>query len=109
MNMINNKNKEETMKMKPMGDQILLRRQKNQEKTKSGIILTAGISNYETAEVVAVGDGLFTQTGDRIPMTVWVGAEVLLHSRLLKGDNEVKIDNEKFVLVRESEISMVKI
>ena len=97
MNMINNKNKEETMKMKPMGDQILLRRQKNQEKTKSGIILTAGISNYETAEVVAVGDGLFTQTG------------VLLHSRLLKGDNEVKIDNEKFVLVRESEISMVKI
>ncbi len=95
--------------MKPMGDQILLKRQKNQEKTKSGIILTAGISNYETAEVIAVGDGLFTQTGDRIPMTVWIGAKVLLHSRLLKGDNEVKIDGEKYILVRESEISMFEI
>ena len=97
------------MKMKPMGDQILLKKQKNQEKTKSGIILTAGISNYETADVVAVGDGLFTQTGDRIPMTVKIGDQVLLHSRLLKGDNEVKIDKEKFVLVRESEIAMIKI
>ena len=107
MNMINNKNKEETMKMKPMGDQILLRRQKNQEKTKSGIILTAGISNYETAEVVAVGDGLFTQTGDRIPMTVQPGGQVLLHSRLLKGDNEVEIEGKKYLIVRESELTMV--
>ena len=105
MNMINNKNKKETMKLKPMGDQILLRRQKNQEKTKSGIILTAGISNYETADVVEVGTGLFTQTGDKIPLTVTVSDRVLLHARLLKGDNEVKIDNEKFVLVRESEIA----
>ena len=93
------------MKLKPMGDQILLKRQKNQEKTKSGIILTAGISNYETADVVELGTGLFSQTGDKIPMTVEIGNQVLLHSRLLKGDNEVKIDNEKFVLVRESEIS----
>ena len=93
------------MKLKPMGDQILLKRQKNQEKTKSGIILTAGISNYETADVVEIGTGLFTQTGDKIPMTVEIGNQVLLHSRLLKGDNEVKIENEKFVLVRESEIS----
>jgi len=93
------------MKLKPMGDQILLRRQKNQEKTKSGIILTAGISNYESADVVEVGTGLFTQTGDKIPMTVNIGDRVLLHARLLKGDNEVKIDNEKLVLVRESEIA----
>ena len=42
-------------------------------------------------------------------MTCKVGTEVLLHSRLLKGDNEVKIDNEKYVLVRESEIAMIKI
>jgi chaperonin GroES len=93
------------MKLKPIGDQILLKRQKNQEKTKSGIILTAGIGNYETADVIEVGTGLFTQTGDKIPMTVGVGDQVLLHARLLKGDNEVKIDNEKFVLVSESDIS----
>ena len=95
------------MKMKPMGDQILLKKQEGQEKTKSGIILTSGTNNYEYADVIAVGPGIFTQTGDRIPMTVWVGAKVLLHSRLLKGDNEVTLADKKYVLVRESEISMV--
>ena len=95
------------MKMKPMGDQLLMKKQKGQEKTKSGIILTSGQDNYEYADVIAVGPGLFTQTGDRIPMTCKIGDTVLLHGRLLKGDNEVKFENEKYVLVRESEISMV--
>ena len=92
--------------MKPMGDQILLKKQEGQETTKSGIILTANAANYEYADVHAVGPGLFTQTGDRIPMTCKVGDTVLLHSRLLKGDNEVTFGDEKYVLVRESEIAM---
>ena len=95
------------MKMKPMGDQVLLKKKEGQEKTKSGIILTADTSNYMYAEVQAVGLGLFTQTGDRIPMTVKVGDTVLLHSRLLKGDNRVTFEDEKYTLVRESEIAMV--
>ena len=40
-------------------------------------------------------------------MTCKVGDTVLLHSRLLKGDNEVTFEDEKYVLVRESEIAMV--
>ena len=95
------------MKMKPMGDQILLKKQEGQETTKSGIILTSGQSNYEYADVIAVGPGIFTQTGDRIPMTCKAGDMVLLQGRLLKGDNEVELENEKYVLVRESDIVMV--
>jgi len=91
--------------MKPMGDQILLKAEKIQETTKSGIILTSNVNNYSDADVIAVGTGLFTQTGDKIPMTVKVGSKVILHSRLLKGDNEIEIDDETYVLVRESEIS----
>jgi|3_EtaG_2_1085321.scaffolds.fasta_scaffold273424_2 chaperonin GroES len=98
--------KEKVMKMKPIGDQILLKKQKGQEKTKSGLILTSSTSNYQYADVIAVGPGLFTQTGDRIPMTIKANDQVLLHSRLLKGDNEIELDNEKYVLVRESEIAM---
>ena len=97
------------MKMKPIGDQILLKKEDGQETTKSGIILTGNSSNYKYAEVVAVGDGLFTMTGDKIPMTCKVGDRVLLHSRLLKGDNEVEIEGEKYILVRESEIAMVSL
>ena len=95
------------MKMKPMGDQLLLKKQEGQETTKSGIILTSGQSNYEYADVISVGPGIFTQTGDRIPMTCKVGDVVLCHARLLKGDNAIELDDKKYVLVREAEISMV--
>ena len=95
------------MKMKPIGDQILLKKQEGQEKTKSGIILTSSQVNYEYADVIEVGTGLFTQTGDKIPIICRIGDVVLLHGRLLKGDNEIIIDDEKYVLVRESEIAMV--
>ena len=60
------------MKMKPMGDQILIKEEAKAEKTDSGIILVDGAYNEEFvyAEVIAIGPGLFTQTGNRIPMSV---------------------------------------
>ena len=98
--------KEQVMNWKPIGDQVLLKVEKTAEKTKSGIILVDRDMAFMLGEVVATGVGLFTQTGDKIPMTVNVGNTVLLHSRLLKGDNEVEVDGEKYILVRESEIAM---
>ena len=97
------------MKMKPMGDQLLLKAKEQKEKTYKGIILTGGLSEYGYADVIAVGPGLCTQTGDRIPMTCKVGDTVLTPSRLLSGKNgnEVLLEEEKYLLVRESEISMV--
>ena len=93
------------MKLKPMGDQILLKAEKVQETTKSGIILTSNVNTYGDAEVIAIGPGLFNQTGDMIPMAVKKGDMVILRTRLLKGDNEIEIDGETYVLVRESDIS----
>ena len=93
------------MKLKPMGDQILLKAAKVEETTKSGIILTSNPNTYGDAEVIAVGHGLYTQTGDIIPMRVKEGDKVILRSRLLKGDNEIEIDGETYMLVRESDIS----
>ena len=42
--------------------------------------------------MIAIGPGIFTQTGDRIKMTCKVGDVVLLHARLLKGDNQIELD-----------------
>ena len=97
------------MKMRPMGDQVLLKKQDGQETTKSGIILTSNQNNYQYADVIAVGPGLFTQTGDRIPMICKVGDTVLAPKRLLSGKNgnAIKLDEQEYLLVRESEISMV--
>jgi len=95
------------MKMKPMGDKILLKTQEGQETTKGGIILTSNQNNYSYADVISVGNGLFTQTGDRIPMSTKAGDVVLIHARLTRGDNEIELEDEKYILVRESEIEMV--
>ena len=95
--------------MKPLGDQLLLKARETQTKTKSGIILTANADIFGYADVIKAGPGLFTQTGDRIPMSVKEGDVVLAPVSKLSGKNgnEIKLDNETYVLVREADISMV--
>ena len=92
-----------------MGDALLLKAKQNENKTKSGIILTGNDKSYGYAEVIAVGPGIFTQTGDRISMTCKSGDTVIAPARLLSGKNgnEITFEDEKYILVRESEIVMV--
>ncbi len=97
------------MKMKPMGDHLLLKKKASENKTKSGIIMSSSEDVYGYAEVIAAGDGIFTQTGDRIPMTSKVGSTVIVPARLLSGKNgnELTFEDEKYLLVRESDVVMV--
>jgi co-chaperonin GroES (HSP10) len=94
------------MNWKPIGDQILLKEQKKSDKTSSGIIIMSGMDDYAYADVIATGDGLFTQTGDRIPVTVKPGMTILIHSNNLGDHKKVKLDNVEYILIRESEIAM---
>ena len=94
------------MKMKPLGDRVLLKEREKVEKSVSGIMLMNDIEgDYVYADVVAVGNGLFTQTGDTIPMTVKEGDEVMIHKT--ETSSRIKINDEEYLLVRESEIAMV--
>ena len=95
------------MNWKPIGDQVLLKQQEKQEKTKSGIIMMAGMDEFVVCNVIAVGEGLFTQTGNRIPMTVKIGDTVKIYSGNLGSQKKVQLDSEEFVLVREHEIAMI--
>jgi chaperonin GroES len=93
--------------MKPLGDQVLLKEREKKEKTTSGIILMNGAEgSYVMADVIAVGEGLFTQTGDRIPMTIKVGDVVMIHKNDTTENKKIKIDDQEYVLVRESDIAM---
>lgn len=95
------------MMMKPLGDQVLLKEREKKEKTTSGIILMNGAEgSYVMADVIAVGEGLFTQTGDRIPMTIKVGDVVMIHKNDTTENKKIKIDDQDYVLVRESDIAM---
>ena len=96
------------MKMKPIGDQVLIKEQQKADKTESGIILVDGIDGeFIYADVISTGSGLFTQTGSRIPMSVKPGDTVLIHKNNIGSQKKIKLDGTEYILVREMEISMV--
>jgi len=97
------------MKMQPLGDQVLLQEREKKETTESGIILVDGAYDEEFvyADVIGTGPGLFTQTGNRIPMSVKKGDTILISKNNLGGQKKIKFDGIEYILVREMEISMV--
>lgn len=90
------------MKLRPLADRIVLKRVKEAETTKGGIIIpdTAKEKPME-ALVVAVGEGKFDDNGKRIPMSVKAGQKVLIGKY---SGTEVKLDDVDHVIVREDEI-----
>ena len=72
----------ENKNIKPLGDRVLVKEYKTKEdkKTASGIIIpeTVTADEVKMGKVIAVGDGLYTQNGVSIPMSVKVGDEVIL-------------------------------
>jgi chaperonin GroES len=90
---------------KPLGDRILVKPEVSGElKTKSGLILTDNASRGEKVygEVISVGAGLFSQTGNRIPLSVNVGDKVMYKKDL--GGDKVTLDNEEYLLFHEHEL-----
>jgi chaperonin GroES len=94
---------------KPLGDRVLLTElEAKQEQTAAfGIIIpdSAKSEDVKRARVEAVGDGLFTQSGVAIPMSVKVGDEVILPP--YHQGQEIKVGGNKYLLLRESELLMV--
>jgi len=98
------------MKLKPIGDLILVKEQKKSDKTVSGIIIPDSVENdYIYADVISTGPGLFTQTGNRIPMTVKPGDVVVLHKNQSGSNKKIKLEKEEYLLLHESEIVMVSV
>ena len=92
------------MLAKPMGDYVLVKEIGGEETTSGGIIITEHTKTHSKGEVISVGTGLFTQTGDKIPMTTEVGDTVLFHPG---GGKEIKLEDTTYKLIRESEMFMV--
>ena len=63
---------------------------------------------FNAGTVVAVGPGLFTMTGDRIPMSVAPGDTVMVYKSNLGENKSIVIDDEDYYLIRESEVGLVK-
>ena len=96
------------IKIQPLGDRVLIRREDADTKSPSGIIIpdTAQKEKSKVGVVIAVGPGKYGDEGDLIPMTVKVGAKVYFNAG---WDNEVKSDGDdtEYFLVHESDILAV--
>ena len=91
------------MKLKPLGDRLIVRAVEEDETTVSGIVLPdTAKEKPQKGEVLAVGDGKVSEeTGRRIPVDVTEGDEVL-YSKY--GGTEIKVDGEDLLVLRESDV-----
>lgn len=95
-------------KIIPLGDRILVKPLSSDDikKTKSGIIIPETVSKErpEQGKVIAVGEGRLTDDGKIIKLRVKVG-DTILFSKY--GPDEVKVDGEEYIILREENVLAV--
>ena len=92
------------MKIRPLFDRVVIKSCEVEETTKSGLILTGNAKEKpQMAEVIAVGPGGVVD-GKAVTMSVNVGDKVI-YSKY--AGNEVKLDGEEYIIVRQSDILAV--
>ena len=89
------------MTIKPLADRVVVKLTEVEETTSSGIILAASAQEKpQVAEVLAVGPG-GTVDGKEVKMYVKVGDKVITSKY---SGTEVKLDDEEYIIVRQSDI-----
>jgi chaperonin GroES len=92
------------MKLKPLEDRVVLKRQEAEEKTQSGIILPDSAKEQpQTAVVIAVGEGKEVD-GHKVKMQVKAG-DTVIYSKY--SGTEVKLEEEEFIIVSQNDIIAV--
>jgi chaperonin GroES len=93
------------MKIKPLGDKVIVQRLEAESKTAGGIVLPDSAKEKpKRGKIVAVGDGKQLDDGSRAPMTVKKGQEVLFTSY---AGTEIKMDGKEYLIMDESDILAV--
>jgi chaperonin GroES len=90
------------MKIRPLGDRILVKRIKEEEKTKGGIIIPdTAKEKPQEGKVVAVGKGKVTEDGKIVAPDVKAGDKILFGKY---SGSEIKLDGDEHIVLREDDI-----
>lgn len=94
------------MNIRPLGDRVLVKPIKEEEVTKSGIVLPDTVDKEKKmeGEVVAVGPGKILDSGERAKMEVKVGDKVIFEKW---GGEEVKVEKEEYKILSVEKILAV--
>ena len=93
------------MKVRPLHDRIVVKRQEEKESKKGGIIIPdTAKEKPQEGKVIAVGNGRVTEDGKKIAL------DVKAHDRILFGKysgSEVRIDDEEYLIMKEEDVLAV--
>ena len=93
------------MKLRPLGDRLVVKAAPNEEKTKGGLVLPDTVKEKPVeGVVVAAGQGKVLDNGTRQQMEVKVGDKVI-YSKY--SGTEVKLDGETFLVIGERDVLAV--
>ena len=90
------------IKLRPLADRLVVKPQEKEETFAGGLVLPETAKEMpQQGEVIAKGEGRKDDDGKRIPMDVEVG-DTVLYAKY--AGTEVKIDGEKYLILKESDI-----
>ena len=90
------------MKIKPLSDRVIVKAEAAEEKTASGIILPdTAKEKPQKGEVVAVGPGKVSDSGNMMKMTVKVGDKVLYGKY---SGTEITVEDQEYLIMKENDI-----
>ncbi len=93
------------LNLRPLGDKVIVQRVEADEKTAGGIVLPdTAKEKPKRGKVLAVGEGRLLETGDRQPLQVKKGDQVLFSSY---AGTEIKVNGEEYLIMDESDILAV--
>jgi len=93
------------MKIRPLGDKVIVQRLEAAAVTAGGIVLPDSAKEKpKRGKIVSVGDGKHLDDGSRAAMSVKKGQEVLFTSY---AGTEVKIDGKEYLIMDESDIMAI--
>ncbi len=93
------------MKIQPLGDRVVVRREESEEKTKGGLFLPDSAKNKPArGTVVSIGDGKILDNGKRTKFQIKEGDKVIF---LSYAGEEFKVGDDELLLMRESDVLAV--
>jgi len=93
------------LKIRPVGDRVVVKPAAKEEVTKSGIVIPdTAKEKPQEGTVVAIGSGRLLDNGDRAPVDLREGDRVLFAKY---GGTEFKLDGEEYLVLKENDILAV--
>ena len=91
-----------SLKLKPIGDRVIVQRLGSVEKTKSGLYLPDNAQEKpQEGKVIAVGSGRMLKNGKIVPLAVKAGDKIIFGKY---SGSEIKVDDKEFVFLNEDDI-----